>query len=81
MKIPVLTGKLTGNFADSGICLQDWLPFNQRLQWLAVKFPTPKNREFFEAKKKLNREIREFDLSAEPPPNMERVHHLLTKSG
>jgi hypothetical protein len=43
----LLTGKLTGNFADWEIALRVWLPVNQQLQWLADKFPTQRNREFF----------------------------------
>jgi hypothetical protein len=40
----LLTGKLTGNFADSGVVPQVWLPCDQQLQWLAVTFPIQKNR-------------------------------------
>jgi hypothetical protein len=49
----LLTGKLTRNFAVSGVVLQICHPINAKFQSLAVKFPKQKNREFFAA----NREI------------------------
>ena len=57
----LLTGKLTGNFAVSGVVLQICHPINAKFQSLAVKFPKQKNREFFEANReitKLNRDQR-----------------------
>ena len=44
----LLTGKLTGNFAESGQPLRFWRPIGERIQWLADKFPTQTNREFLE---------------------------------
>ena len=55
----LLTGKLTRNFAVSGVVLQICHPINAKFQSLAVKFPKQKNREFFEANReitKLNRD-------------------------
>jgi hypothetical protein len=45
----LLTGKLTGNFADSGSLQRFWRPVSERIQWLPAKFPTQRNREFLEA--------------------------------
>jgi hypothetical protein len=41
----VLTGKLTGNFADLGFLRRFRRPIDQKIQWLAVKFPAQSNRE------------------------------------
>ena len=35
----VLTGKLTGNLADLGFLRRFRRPIDQKIQWLAVKFP------------------------------------------
>jgi hypothetical protein len=45
----LLTGKLTGNFVDSGHPVRFSRPVGERIQWLAAKFPTQRNREFLEA--------------------------------
>jgi hypothetical protein len=45
----LLTGKLTGNFADSGSQGDFSRPVGQSIQRLAAKFPTQRNREFLEA--------------------------------
>jgi hypothetical protein len=50
----LITGKITGNFVDSGFFWQFWRPVSERIQWLADKFPTQteqgnfcsNNREF-----------------------------------
>ena len=47
--LPLLTGKLTGNFVDSGPLHDFPRPIGKRIQWLAAKFPTQRNREFLEA--------------------------------
>src|ERR1700730_5987419 len=44
----LLTGKLTGKFADSCLSVRFLRPVNQQIQGLAGKFPTQPNREFFE---------------------------------
>src|SRR6202045_4853933 len=44
----LLTGKLTGKFADSGLSVRFLRPVDQQIQRLAGKFPTQPNREFFE---------------------------------
>src|ERR1700730_17145829 len=44
----LLTGKLTGKFADSGLSVRFLRPVDQQIQGLAGKFPTQPNREFFE---------------------------------
>jgi hypothetical protein len=45
----LLTGKLTGNFAESGLLLQFQPPVSELIQRLAAKFPTQRNREFLDA--------------------------------
>jgi hypothetical protein len=44
----LLTGKLTGKFADSGLSVRFLRPVDQQIEGLAGKFPTQPNREFFE---------------------------------
>ena len=44
----LLTGKLTGKFADSCLSARFLRPVDQQIQGLAGKFPTQPNREFFE---------------------------------
>jgi hypothetical protein len=44
-----LTGKLTGNFADSGTPPRILRPISEAIQQLTAKFPTQRNREFLEA--------------------------------
>jgi hypothetical protein len=44
----LLTGKLTGKFADSCLSVRFLRPVDQQNQGLAGKFPTQPNREFFE---------------------------------
>ena len=44
----LLTGKLTGKFADSCLSVRFLRPVDQQIQGLAGKFPTQPNREFFE---------------------------------
>src|ERR1700730_17269906 len=44
----LLTGKLTGKFADSCLSVRFLRPVDQQIQWLAGKSPTQPNREFFE---------------------------------
>ncbi|HEV7999131.1 MAG TPA: hypothetical protein VGP63_04575, partial [Planctomycetaceae bacterium] len=43
----LITGKLTGNFSNSGLFLRFSLLIVQQVQWLAEQFPTQLNREFF----------------------------------
>ncbi len=50
----LLTGKLTGNFVDSGPPLRFSRPIGQRIQSLAAKFPTQRNREFSDAYQGMN---------------------------
>src|SRR5207302_11181218 len=45
---PGITGKLTGNFIDSGPLARFSRPIGEQIQWLAAKFPTQRNREFLE---------------------------------
>src|SRR5262249_39084858 len=42
----LLTGKLTGNFAEPGHLSQFSYPIDARIQWLTAEFPTQPNREF-----------------------------------
>jgi hypothetical protein len=73
------TGKLTGNFADSGGSLQIWLRLNHHLQWLAVKFPTQKNREFFKANRKIYPRITETTALEAISRHCRHRHHVLTQ--
>src|SRR5215216_5232537 len=41
------TGNLTGNFSILGLFLRFSLLIDAEIQWLAAKFPTHRNREFF----------------------------------
>jgi ribosomal protein S6E (S10) len=43
------TGKITGNFAESGLPMRFPSLIHERIQQLAAKFPTQRNREFLEA--------------------------------
>jgi hypothetical protein len=45
----LLTGKLTGNFAKSGLSVAISCPINAGIQCLTAKFPTQQNREFSNA--------------------------------
>ena len=47
-KFPV-TGKLTGNFSESGLLCHSRCPVGGQIQWLAAKFPTQPSREFWES--------------------------------
>src|SRR6266571_2437847 len=58
----LLTGKLTGKFADSSASQRFWRPVGERIQRLAVKFPTQRNREFFSKNREFSRQNRELDL-------------------
>jgi hypothetical protein len=51
----LLTAKITGNFADSGLNPQFWWRVSWRIQSLKAKFPAKRNRE-------LNSENRELQL-------------------
>ena len=44
----LLTGKLTGNFAESGLARRFSRLLRQQIQCFAEKFPTQRNREFLE---------------------------------
>jgi len=56
----LITGKLTGNFANSGPPARFWRPIGERIQWLAAKFPTQRNREFFWRNRELFSQNREL---------------------
>ena len=45
----LLTGNLTGNFAESGPPLRFRRLVSERIQWLPAEFPTQQNREFANA--------------------------------
>src|ERR1700745_3759073 len=45
----LLTGKLTGNFAKSGLSVAISCPINARIQCLTAEFPAQQNREFSNA--------------------------------
>ena len=45
----LITGKITGNFADSGPLRQFSRLIIKLIQWLPDKFPTQRNREFTNA--------------------------------
>src|SRR5258708_25219649 len=46
---PGITGKITGNFAESGHPSQFSCPINPRIQPLTAEFPAQSNREFLNA--------------------------------
>jgi hypothetical protein len=46
---PALTGKRTGNFAESGLPMRFSSLIHERIQELAAKFPMQRNREFSKA--------------------------------
>jgi hypothetical protein len=50
----LLTGKLTGNFVDSRPPVRFSCLIGQRIQSLAAKFPTQRNREFPDAYQGMN---------------------------
>jgi hypothetical protein len=58
----LLTGKITGNFADSGLNPQFWWRVSQRIQPLKAKFPAKRNREFFQRIRELISKNRELQL-------------------
>src|SRR6266478_2871299 len=43
----LLTGKITGNFAESGYPPRFSCLINARIQWLTAEFPAQRIREFF----------------------------------
>jgi hypothetical protein len=45
----LLTGKITGNFAESGHPLRFSCLINARIQWVTAEFPAQRNREFSKA--------------------------------
>src|SRR5271165_734425 len=45
--IPCLTGKLTGNFVDSGSSQPFWRPIDPKVQMVTAGFPVRRNRELF----------------------------------
>jgi phosphoenolpyruvate carboxylase len=58
----LLTGKFTGNFAESDAESRFWRPVGEQIQRLAAKFPTQRNREFFSKNREFSRQNRELDL-------------------
>jgi hypothetical protein len=58
----LLTGKITGNFADSGLNPQFWWRVSWRIQSLKAKFPAKRNREFFRRIRELISKNRELQL-------------------
>src|SRR5215510_3218317 len=74
----LLTGKLTGNFAESGPLLRFRRPINEPIQRLAAKFPTQHNREFFRDNREFNRASSE---SAELLSDVELARLLMSTPG
>ena len=64
----LLTGKLTGNFVSFGLFSRFWCPDGERIQWLAAKFPTQRNREFFCGNRECFGANREFSRGIREPP-------------
>jgi hypothetical protein len=56
----LLTGKRTGNFAESGLPMRFLSLIHERIQKLAAKFPTQRNREFFGVNREFSAKNREF---------------------
>src|SRR5262249_30235020 len=57
----LLTGKLTGNFANSGPQQRFSHLISELIQRLAAKFPTQRNREFLQPNREFFRDNREFN--------------------
>ena len=81
----LLTGKLTGNFANSGP--QQRFPhlINEPIQRLAAKFPTQRNRNFCSHNREFFRDNREFNRasseSAELLLDVELARPLMSTPG
>jgi hypothetical protein len=58
----LLTGKITRNFADSGLNPQFWWRVSWRIQSLKAKFPAKRNRQFFRRIRELISKNRELQL-------------------
>jgi hypothetical protein len=50
----LLTGKITGNFADSGLNPQFWWRVSWRIQSLKAKFPAKREQGIFPADEGIN---------------------------
>ena len=62
----LLTGKLTGIFANSGTPKRLSLQISKLLQLLAVKFPERRNREFYSRNREFFEDNREILLAEMP---------------
>jgi hypothetical protein len=67
-KFPV-TGKLTGNFAESGSFRRFRYPVNEQIQSLAAKFPTQPSREFLETEQGILDKEQGILGNSKPGPN------------
>ena len=67
----LLTGKLTGNFAESGLARRFSRADSQLIQWFAAKFPMQRNRKFFEHNREFSAKNRECWIS-----NLEQLRRL-----
>jgi len=66
----LLTGKITGNFAESGHPRRFSCLINGRIQWLTAKFATQRNREFPNAYQGIfNEEQGNCNQATAKPPN------------
>jgi hypothetical protein len=77
----LLTGKLTGNFAESGPPLPFRRPVSAWIQWLPAEFPTERNREFLNTYQGIFSRNREFAwVSSEPGPQTSKAIDVEFKS-
>ena len=78
----LLTGKLTGNFAESGHPPRFSCLIGARIQWLAAEFPTQRNSEFsntyqrilFGEQGKSSQTTQRGPLNCDPTPCMRRAN-------
>jgi hypothetical protein len=56
----LVTGKRTGNFAETDLPRRFSRPIGPRIQWLTIKFPTQWSREFFGVNREFSTKNREF---------------------
>jgi hypothetical protein len=56
----LLTGKITGNFVETGLPSRFSRPIGSGMQWLTTKFPTQLSRELFVVNREFSTKNREL---------------------
>jgi hypothetical protein len=72
----LLTGKRTRNFAESGLPMRFLSLIHERIQKLAAKFPTQRNREFLQPEQGISSKNREFRTGAREQGTRPRTNFL-----